>query len=115
MRWIMMALVACFGVTFTVKAGDSSEIFKALSCDKCHSIEAAGIAFNPGEPDEDDDEEEKEPVDLSKIGASVDAAHIIKFLDREVKSHENEKKHKKKFKGTDEEKQMLADWLASLK
>lgn len=110
------ALLIAWMFAPSLLASDASEIFKTLKCEKCHSIDSLGIAFEPGEPDEDDDdEEEKEPVDLSKIGANVDAAHIVAFLKREVKSHDNEKKHKKKFKGTEEEMQAVADWLASLK
>ncbi len=95
--------------------GDGAEVFQTQKCTKCHSVEVASIPFNPGEPDEDDDEDEKEPVDLSKIGAAVDSSHIVAFLNRKEVSHDNGKKHKKKFKGTDEELQVVADWLASLK
>ena len=109
----LMALLTGFSLGLSAYSADGPEVFKANNCVKCHAIEALGIAHEPGELDEG--EEPKEPEDLSKIGSEVDEAHIVAFLKRLEPSHGNNKKHKKKFKGTDEEIQILATWLASLK
>ncbi|MCB1041991.1 MAG: c-type cytochrome [Acidobacteria bacterium] len=115
MRRIWIIVFILFGSFIYLQASEGPEAFKANGCTKCHAIEVAGIEFAPGEPEEGEEAEEKEPVDLSKIGSEVSEEHILAFLKRQEVSHGNEKKHKKKFKGTDEEMQILAHWLASLK
>lgn len=90
--------------------GDGPEIFTEKKCQKCHSVASAQIEVIV---DEEDDEDGDEPTDLSSIGNEMSSDDIQTFLMR--KSERNEKKHKKRFKGSDEELQALADWLASLK
>ena len=61
-----------------------------------------------------------EPPDLSHVGANHDAAFFSSYLTKksahtphaDVKSTS---KHKLKFKGSDEELNKLAAWLATLK
>jgi hypothetical protein len=51
--------------------------------------------------------------DLSKVGGLHDAAWIVKWCMREVEK--DGKTHKSEYKGTKEDLQAIADWLATLK
>jgi mono/diheme cytochrome c family protein len=88
-------------------AADGKELFVAGKCQRCHSIEAQGVAAKPKEGDED------EVHDLSKVGNDHSAAWIQKFL-RKQETLEG-KKHKQKYRGSDADLETLATWLASLK
>jgi hypothetical protein len=81
-------------------AGDPKAIFLQEKCTSCHSITSAGIA-------------DKVQRDLSGIGAKHSESWIIQFLQHQVDL--DGKKHKKTFKGTDEEVKMVARWLAAMK
>ena len=95
------------------------ELFLKNKCNKCHTIEAKGIAALPkkgGEEDEDDaDGEKKKPVDLSKMGAEHDAAFFQGWLKRETEKDGKKHKFKLPKATTDEEVAAIADWLATLK
>ena len=91
-------------------AGDAapgSAAFVDLKCSICHSIESQGI-------ERKSKSEKTKGPDLSTIGATRDAAWIAKFLRKEV-VNEHDKKHEKDFKGTPEQLQQIAQFLASLK
>jgi hypothetical protein len=51
--------------------------------------------------------------DMSKVGDKHDAAWIVKFASREIML--DDKQHKNEYKGTKEDLQAIANWLASLK
>jgi len=88
-------------------AGDAAkEIFVAQKCVKCHSIDAQGVETTSKK-------DPSEISDLSEVGSKHDQAAISAYLKRE--SEMNGKKHKYKFKGTDEEFETVVAWLASLK
>ncbi|MCB1049206.1 MAG: c-type cytochrome [Acidobacteria bacterium] len=105
----LMTGIYFFNAPFAV---DGKAVFTDKKCNKCHTIESQSIPLLPKD-DDDDDDDDKEPKDLSKVGAEVDAATIKQFLQRSIEL--NEKKHKKKFSGSDEELDAVANWLASLK
>ena len=91
-------------------AGDAppgAAAFVDLKCSICHSIESQGI-------ERKSKSEKTKGPDLSTIGATRDAAWIAKFLRKEV-VNEHDKKHEKDFKGTPEQLQQIAQFLASLK
>ena len=50
---------------------------------------------------------------MSNVGTDVNAETIKSYLIKEAKI--NEKEHKLKFKGTDEELNALVNWLTTLK
>ena len=83
------------------------EVFVAQKCNLCHSIESQAI-------ERKSKSEKTKGPDLSDIGKDHDAAWITKWLKKEV-ADENGKKHEKDFKGTPEEMQKVAEFLASLK
>lgn len=93
------------------------QIFAEYKCTQCHSIDSLKIAKvkSHGEDDDEADEGGKklEPPDLSGIGNEAKADFIVKWLKKEeaVDGH----KHKKKFKGSEEDLHVLADWLGTLK
>ena len=80
--------------------------FTAQKCNMCHSIEAKGI-------ERTSKSDKMMAADLSTVGADHDAAWIVGFL-KKTEMLDGEE-HKKDFKGTDEEAQQIADWLATLK
>ena len=94
------------------------KIFVDHKCTQCHSIDALKIA--KVKSDDKDEEEEGEgkkvdPPDLSDVGKDKDhtVAWITKWLMKEEKIEG--RKHKKKFKGTDEELKTVSEWLVTLK
>jgi hypothetical protein len=100
------AIVALFAFAFSFSKGDeldAEKIFINAKCNKCHSIEILKIESTS----------KKEPFDLSKVGSERNAEFLTKYLLKEETL--NDKKHKKEFKGTDEELQVLVDWLLEQK
>ena len=106
MTWLAL-LGMMLGVPGAALAADAKAIFESSKCVRCHSIESQGVAGKPKAGEED------EIKDLSKVGAERSAEWIQKFLRKEEAI--DGKKHKQKFRGSDEDLQTLATWLASLK
>lgn len=105
---VLLAL-ATFSFTAARPFGDATgkDIFLQSKCNKCHTIESQTIVRD-GKPPEG-----KQPPDLSGVGLKHDAGWMQKWLLKEVEM--NDKKHIKKFSGTDDELRTLTTWLASLK
>jgi mono/diheme cytochrome c family protein len=82
------------------------KVFEANKCSNCHSVEKVKIARKI-------QSEKMAGPDLSKIGDERDAAWIVKFAMREVEV--DGKQHKNEYKGTKDDLQTIANWLASLK
>ena len=98
-------IVALFAFAFSFSQSnelDGQQIFTDSKCTKCHSVESLEIVSS-----------KDEPLDLSNIGADKDAEFLKKYLVKEETM--NDKKHKTKFKGSDEELNTLVDWLLTLK
>ena len=98
-----------------VPAGQT--VFVENKCQMCHTVYSAGIGEPPAEEEkkeaEEDAEEDAGPPDLSLTGAGKTAEWMGLFLLK--KETLNEKKHMKRFKGSDEELAPLVDWLMTLK
>ncbi|GBD03236.1 hypothetical protein HRbin19_00517 [bacterium HR19] len=109
--WKVHFLVSlAFGfLTFPAYAKTEKEIFIENKCNKCHSVKAQEIEPLPKSLKED-----KEIHDLSGVGVKRDADWIKKWLKKEVANEEG-KKHKEKWKGSDEDLDTLANWLAKQK
>jgi len=84
-------------------AKDGKAIFADKKCDMCHSVNSLDIASK----------KKSGAVDLSNTGAAGDAEFMVKYLKKEeaIKG----KKHPSNWRGTDEELEVLAAWLADLK
>jgi mono/diheme cytochrome c family protein len=107
-----IAWLALLGMTLgapgAALAADAKALFESAKCVRCHSVESQGVAAKP----KAGEEEEEEIKDLSKVGAERSEDWIKKFLRKEEAI--DGKKHKQKFRGSDEDLQTLATWLASL-
>jgi mono/diheme cytochrome c family protein len=100
------ALAAVF-LTAAAKADDAGQkAFDANKCSNCHSIEKLKMARKI-------QSEKTAGPDLSTIGDKHDAAWITKWCMREVEK--DGKQHKSEYKGTKEDLQAIANWLATLK
>ena len=86
-------------------AGGGKDIFLAKSCNNCHSVTSQGIQKKG--------EGETKPVDLSKAAVGHDVKWLTGWMNKEESL--NGKKHRKTWKGTDDELASLVKWLASLK
>ena len=100
------------------KTPDGKELFLSGKCNTCHSIQAEKIerkkaATAASETAAAPTAAKKKP-DLSGVGVDHGAPWLIQYLNKEVKL--DEKMHPSlKYKGTPDELQMLASWLATLK
>ena len=109
-RWVIFAAVGV--VSAFVAAGARADeaaakkAFEANKCSNCHSIEKLGMTRKI-------QSEKTAGPDLSKIGAKHDAAWIVKWCERAVEK--DGKTHKNEYKGTKEDLQAIADWLATFK
>jgi cytochrome c len=115
-------------------ASKGKELFLSNKCNSCHTIAAQSIekaakasdaakapeAAKPAETKEapaaapaEGTTTARKPPDLSAVGVDLKADFIVKYLQKleTIK----EKKHMKKFMGTDEELTQLAAWLAEQK
>lgn len=105
MTWMIgAATLAAVALAAPSWAADGKETFVSLKCTTCHSVTAAGVESKKAKP---------KGGDLSKVGGEHDAAWIQDLLAGKHKT-DKDKKHQK-FKGTPEQAQTLATWLASLK
>jgi len=110
----LLVLVLWTGTARAEKSG--KELFLEKKCNKCHSIDSEKIAKKeePAEEGEEAGGEEEKPPDLSGIGKKQNADWLTKWMKKEVKNDDG-KKHKGKFKGTDDELKAIVDYLAGLK
>lgn len=118
-------LVVVSGIATEAKA-DGKKIFLDAKCNKCHTIKSLSIDKLPKTAvvaEEDEEEEEVldasgkkiEPKDMkeSVAAAKKENVDIAKWLMKETANKEN-RKHKKKFKGTADDLKTLVDWLKTL-
>ncbi len=101
---VVLAAVALFAFV-NLRAEDAKKdgkaIFIASKCDKCHTLDAAGIKIAP------------KKTDLTGIVAKLSADKMGPYLMKE--SDANGKKHIMKFNGSKEDLTMLTKWIASFK
>lgn len=100
----IFAIVLLFGFTYSINEGgdDGKKLFVDKKCASCHTVETAGI-----------ESKKKDASDLSEVGAERSAEFLLKYLKKEAKLEGKE--HKPAFKGTDEELNIIVDWLETLK
>lgn len=99
------AIVALFAFAFSFsqdQTPDGKQIFIDSKCNSCHTVTSNEITTK-----------KDNPVDLSNAGNSGNAQLLKSFLLKETQI--NNKDHKMKFKGTDEELNTLVEWLSLLK
>jgi hypothetical protein len=99
------------------KAEDAAglKIFKQAKCTQCHSIDSLKISKVKSDEDEealtDENGKKIEPPDLSAVGKDHDAAWFAKWMKKEVEVDGH--KHKKKFKGSEDDLKVLTEWIVS--
>lgn len=107
---LLVGLMLLFGAAVVVPAGaddmPGQEAFLAQKCNMCHSVEALEI-------ERTSTSDKMKGADLSTVGDDLDMEWAVKFIKKEVELEGA--LHKKTFKGTDEEAQQIAAWLATLK
>lgn len=86
-------------------ADAGKKAFMDADCNRCHDVESHDISATIAS-------ERMKGPDLSQIGAEHDAEWIVDYVKREVQLEG--KNHRLPWKGSDEELQTIADWLASL-
>lgn len=83
-------------------------IFKDNKCSSCHTIKSEGIIKVSTE-----EVKGNQPPDLSNVGSKHTGDWMCNYLLK--KETLKDVKHLKKFKGSQDELEVLAKWLASLK
>jgi hypothetical protein len=99
------AIVALFAFAFSFSQDqklDGKQIFMDNKCNNCHTVVSMEITSK-----------KDNAVDLSNAGLKGNAELIKSFLLKESKI--NDKEHKMKFKGNDDELNTLVNWLLTLK
>ena len=99
------AIVALFAFAFSFsqeKGLDGKQIFMDNKCNTCHTVTSMEITSK-----------KTDAVDLSNAGSVGDAKLLKTYLLKESKI--NDKEHKLKFKGSEEELDALVNWLLTLK
>ncbi len=86
-------------------------IFTEHECQGCHSVQIAKIDLDIGELEPDEIDEDA--PDLSAVGLKHEIDWLKLYLKK--KNKQNDEKHEKKFRGTDEEFEVLTNWLVSMK
>ncbi len=106
-------IVGMFSIDISHAQGQAAAvaIFTEHECQGCHSVQIAKIDLDIGdlEPDEIDED----APDLSGVGLKHEIDWLKLYLKK--KNKQNDEKHEKKFRGTDEEFEVLTDWLVSMK
>jgi hypothetical protein len=101
------------------EATPGKSMFLKYKCNSCHTVNAAAIGKTKAEATEDDgwgdeEEEELDPPDLSSVGIKREAEWLHLYM-RKKTANEEERKHKKRFKGSKAERAVLVNWLITLK
>ena len=99
-----LAFMGVLGIA-SVAHADGKALFLEAKCNKCHSVDSQGI---------EQTKKKQKGGDLSKVGNERDADWMTKFIKKEIKN-EDDKKHKGKFKGSDEDLKAIVDGCATLK
>lgn len=119
---LLFFLMFVFVGAGSLQAADGKSLFKENKCTKCHTFKSAGflkvVKEAADEEDEEaEDEEDEDPPDLSKLSDKVlqdksgltPEEHIKKYLKKQVRH--GTKKHKKLFKGSDGELDVLVKFI----
>ncbi len=121
----MVSLVAVEAEAGEEAATAGKAVFLQLECAECHAVSRDGIEVIESEDDEGDDfddfdefaEEEEpapEPPDLSDVQTKRSAQWVRDFIQKKSRS-ESGRRHPEKFKGTDEQLNVVVLYLAGSK
>jgi cytochrome c551/c552 len=103
-KCLSLAGVLLLVVVGIALADDGKLVFTSKNCDTCHSVPTAGIKVKI--------ESIKGP-DLIDLDKKYDAEQLSQFICKQAKIAGEE--HGREFKGSDEEKRVLVEWLLEQK
>lgn len=120
----LLAPAALLLLAPTASADDPAgkTIFLASKCNACHTVKEADIKLLAAETDSASEEEAEpadpkakavEPPDLSGVANRHTAEFMGKFLRKQETI--DGRKHRRRFRGTPEERDTLIAWLMTLK
>lgn len=114
----VVGLAWLFAFPAAASAGDGKKIFAEEGCATCHAVSAAGITVVGSEEAKKELKGEKpggtkSPPDLSSVGVKHDADFLNKYLSK--KAGIEGRKHNKRFKGSDADREALVAWLLTFK
>ena len=107
-----LGIVALGFVAVSATAEEAAELpagheaFVGLKCNMCHDVSSAGIESKTKS-------EKMYGGDLVGLAEEWDAKTMAAYITQEAE--QEGQKHKKEFKGSDEELQVLVDWLLEQK
>lgn len=113
---IKLILILLPLISINIFAQDKAKaiaIFKEYTCHGCHSIEDHNIEVDNSLDKGVRLEKDEIPPDLSQVGSK----HLPEWIHRWLQKKEEKKgkTHKRMFKGSMEEREILVNWLSSLK
>jgi cytochrome c551/c552 len=99
------ALVLVIGTAPVSYAADGKALFVEKKCNLCHAVDSQGIQKTS---------EKMKGAELSDAGNTGKSADWLKKFLKQEELKEGEK-HKRKWKGTDEELDTIVNWVLTLK
>lgn len=120
MKTLLLTLIAGAAILLAgFKAGDSDkgkELFKEKKCASCHTIKVLGIG-KQGEAEKDDESEgvkKVDPPDLTGLSDKKLTSDFLKGYLKKKEVNKENRKHPKKFKGSDEDMETMISFLQSI-
>ena len=104
--FVLVLVLAAPALLSEEGSGGGKDAFLAAKCNTCHSVSTAGIEAKTTS-------EKLKGPDLVGVANDFDAEGLAAFLRQE--SEKDGKKHKKAWKGTDEDLSAIVDWLLEQK
>lgn len=103
----VLFITAALGLAATGQADpdEGKAAFSESGCNRCHAVETQGIEATIAV-------ERMRGPDLSQIGSERDAEWIVGWVKRDLAV--DDKRHSAPYRGTDDDLQALALWLATL-
>jgi cytochrome c551/c552 len=101
---VTLASVLLLVVAGIALADDGKLVFTSKNCDTCHSVSTAGIKAKI---------ESLKGPDLVDLAKKFDAEKLSAFICKQAAVEGEE--HGREFKGSDEEKRVLVEWLLEQK
>ena len=106
MSYVVLTLLLALAASTDSSADDGKQAFLDNNCNRCHAVSTHGIEATAKS-------ESMRGPDLSTTGESRDAAWFESYLEKEVDV--DGKKHRATYRGSDEERKVIAEWLAARK